>query len=71
MKKLLALLVCGVGLAATAGLSTQVDARPGVAAAEGPTDAQVEAALDAQARKTMGRLLEAQRNSGRMSTLPR
>lgn len=71
MKNWVALIGFGVALAATVGLSTRVDARPGTSAAEGPTDAQVEAALDAQAREVFGRLLEAQRTGERMATLPR
>ncbi|WP_375761115.1 hypothetical protein [Corallococcus exercitus] len=71
MKKLLAVLGLGIAVMATVGLSTRVDARPGSRADEGPTDAQIDAVLDAQAHEVMARLLEAQRNANRMTMLPR
>ncbi|WP_223636435.1 hypothetical protein [Corallococcus sp. EGB] len=71
MKKLLAVLALGIAVMATVGLSTPVDARPGSTADEGPTDAQLDAVLDAQAHEVMARLLEAQRNAHRMTMLPR
>ncbi|MBJ6759212.1 hypothetical protein JGU66_00465 [Myxococcaceae bacterium JPH2] len=70
MKKLMAVIVFAV--VATAGLSSRVDARTEQSGAgEGPTDAQVEAALDAQTHEVLGRLLESQRAGERMATLPR
>ncbi|RKH55689.1 hypothetical protein [Corallococcus llansteffanensis] len=71
MKKLMAVLALGVAVLSTVGLSTRVDAQPGGTADEGPTDAQLDAVLDAQAHEVMGQLLEAQRNATRMTKLPR
>ncbi|RKH37051.1 hypothetical protein [Corallococcus sicarius] len=71
MKKLMAVLALGVAVLSTVGLSTRVDAQPGGMADEGPTDAQIDAVLDAQAHEVMGQLLEAQRNATRMTKLPR
>ncbi|TSC32124.1 hypothetical protein [Corallococcus sp. Z5C101001] len=71
MKKLMAVLALGIAVMATVGLSTRVDARPGSMADEGPTDAQIDAVLDAQAHEVMARLLEAQRNAHGMTKLPR
>jgi hypothetical protein len=71
MKKLLAVLVLGFAVLGTVGVSARVDARPTGTADEGPTDAQLDAVLDAQAHEVMGRLLEAQRNAHRMTKLPR
>jgi hypothetical protein len=71
MKKLLAVLALGIAVMATAGLSTRVDARPENTADEGPSDAQLDAVLDAQAHEVMARLLEAQRNAHRMTNLHR
>ncbi|CAM3878133.1 hypothetical protein G4177_17640 [Corallococcus sp. ZKHCc1 1396] len=71
MKKLTAVLALGIAVVATVGLSTRVDAQPGGMADEGPTDAQIDAVLDAQAHEVMVRLLEAQRNGARMTKLPR
>ncbi|RKG93453.1 hypothetical protein [Corallococcus terminator] len=71
MKKLTAVLALGIAVVATVGLSTRVDAQPGSMADEGPTDAQIDAVLDAQAHEVMGKLLEARRNGARMTKLPR
>lgn len=70
MKKLVAVLVFGVALMGTLGLSTRVDAQPGVEAME-PTQAQVEAALDARQRELLGTLLEVQAADARTAALHR
>lgn len=70
MKKLVAVLVFGVALMGTLGLSTRVDAQPGVEAME-PTEAQVEAALEARQRELLGTLLEVQAADARTAALRR
>lgn len=70
MKKLVAVAVFGVALMGTVGLSARVDAQPGVELGE-PTEAQVEAALDARQKELLGVLLESQRTEARMAALPR
>lgn len=68
MKKLVAVAV--VGLLGTLGLAARVDARPGVDAME-PTDAQVEAALDARQKLVLSKLLETQRSATRTAAIHR
>ena len=70
MKKLMAVAVFGVALMGTLGLSARVDAQPGVAELE-PTEAQVEAALDARQKELLGVLLEAQRTEAPTAALHR
>ncbi len=68
MKKLVAVAV--VGLLGTLGLAARVDARPGVDAME-PTDAQVEAALDARQKLVLSKLLETQQSATRTAAIHR
>ena len=70
MKKLVAVLVFGVALVGTAGVSARVDAQPGMTGLE-PTEAQVEAALDARQKEVLGTLLEAQETNARTAALHR
>ena len=70
MKKLVAVAVFGVALMGTLGLSARVDAQPGVEGME-PTEAQVEAALDARQKEVLGTLLEAQATDARTAALTR
>ncbi|WP_164010281.1 hypothetical protein [Pyxidicoccus trucidator] len=70
MKKLVAVFVFGVALVGTVGVSARVDAQPGVEALE-PTEAQVEAALDARQKEVLGTLLEAQGTDARTAALHR
>ncbi|MCP3145053.1 hypothetical protein [Pyxidicoccus xibeiensis] len=70
MKKLVAVLVLGVALMGTVGLSGRVDARPGVEDRE-PTDAQVEAALDARQKELLGVLLRARTSDARTAAFHR
>lgn len=70
MKKLVAVLVFGVALMGTLGVSARVDAQPGSREQE-PTDAQVEAALDARQKEILGDLLRAQAANARTAALPR
>jgi hypothetical protein len=70
MKKLVAVAVFGVALMGTLGLSARVDAQPGVERME-PTEAQVEAALDARQKELLGVLLEAQREEARTAAVHR
>ncbi|MCE9667550.1 hypothetical protein LY474_06950 [Myxococcus stipitatus] len=65
MKKLVAVTVFGLMVLSAMGLSGRVDARPGTTADEGPTQAEVEAALDARQKELLGILLEAQRTGER------
>jgi hypothetical protein len=70
MKKLVAVAVFGVALMGTLGLSARVDAQPGGVEME-PTEAQVEAALDARQKELLGVLLKAQRTEARTAALHR
>ena len=68
MKKLVAVAV--FGLMATLGLAARVDARPGVDGME-PTDAQVEAALDARQKLVLSKLLKNQQTDARTAAVHR
>ncbi|WIG98996.1 hypothetical protein [Myxococcus sp. SDU36] len=68
MKKLVAVAV--FGLMGTLGMAARVDARPGVDGME-PTDAQVEAALDAGQKRVLGNLLGVQRTDARPAAIHR
>ncbi|GHG63595.1 hypothetical protein [Comamonas sp. JC664] len=68
MKKLVAVAV--VGLMGTLGLAARVDARPGVDGME-PTDAQVEAALDARQKLVLSKLLQIQQTDARTAAIHR
>ncbi|NOK06635.1 MULTISPECIES: hypothetical protein [Myxococcus] len=68
MKKLVAVAV--FGLMGTLGMAARVDARPGVDGME-PTDAQVEAALDARQKLVLGNLLRVQQTDARTAALHR
>ncbi|WP_426754099.1 hypothetical protein [Myxococcus sp. Y35] len=68
MKKLVAVAV--FGLLGTLGLAARVDARPGVNGME-PTDAQVEAALDARQKLVLSTLLRAQQADARTAAIHR
>jgi len=68
MKKLVAVAV--FGLLGTLGLAARVDARPGVNGME-PTDAQVEAALDARQKLVLSTLLRAQQTDARTAAIHR
>jgi hypothetical protein len=70
MKKLVAVLVFGVALMGTVGVSARVDAQPGVTGLE-PTEAQVEAALDARQKELLGTLLKVQAADARTAALHR
>ena len=70
MKKLVAVFVFGVALVGTVGVSARVDAQPGMTELE-PTEAQVEAALDARQKEVLGTLLEAQATNARTAALHR
>lgn len=70
MLKLVAVAVVGAVVLGTVGLSGRVDARPGSTEA-GPTQAQVEAALDARQKELLGILLEAQRTGERTASVHR
>ncbi|MCY1020893.1 hypothetical protein [Pyxidicoccus sp. MSG2] len=70
MKKLVAVLVFGVAVTGTLGLSVRVDAQPGSVGLE-PTEAQVEAALDARQKELLGALLRAQVTDARTAALHR
>ncbi|MFP2924997.1 hypothetical protein ACLESO_07220 [Pyxidicoccus sp. 3LG] len=70
MKKLVAVLVFGVALMGTLGVSARVDAQPGVDGME-PTEAQVEAALDARQKELLGALLRAQTSDARTAAFHR
>lgn len=68
MKKLVAVAV--FGLMGTLGMAARGDARPGVDGME-PTDAQVEAALDARQKLVLGNLLRVQQTDARTAALHR
>ncbi|AEI68998.1 hypothetical protein [Corallococcus macrosporus] len=68
MKKLVAVAV--FGLMGTLGVAARVDARPGVDGME-PTDAQVEAALDARQKLVLGNLLRVQQTAARTAAIHR
>ncbi|AKQ64385.1 hypothetical protein A176_001297 [Myxococcus hansupus] len=68
MKKLVAVAV--FGLMGTLGLAARVDARPGVDGME-PTDAQVEAALDARQKLVLSKLLQIQQTDARTAAIHR
>ncbi|ABF90456.1 hypothetical protein MXAN_5621 [Myxococcus xanthus DK 1622] len=68
MKKLVAVAV--FGLMGTLGMAARVDARPGVDGME-PTDAQVEAALDARQKLVLGNLLRVQQTDARTAAIHR
>jgi hypothetical protein len=70
MKKLVAVLVFGVAVMGTLGVSARVDAQPGGVEVE-PTEAQVEAALDARQKELLSSLLRAQVTDARTAALPR
>lgn len=70
MKRLVAVFVFGVALMGTSGMSARRDAQPGMAGVE-PTEAQVEAALDARQKEVLGTLLEAQATDARTAALHR
>jgi hypothetical protein len=70
MKKLVAVLVFGVVVMGTLGVSARVDAQPGGVEVE-PSEAQVEAALDARQKELLGSLLRAQATDARTAALPR
>ena len=70
MKKLVAVLVFGVALMGTLGVSARVDAQPGVDGME-PTEAQVEAALDARQKELLQALLRDQTADARTAALHR
>jgi hypothetical protein len=72
MKKLVAVLVFGVALMGTLGVSARVDAQPGGREPEPePTEAQVEAALDARQKELLGALLRAQSADARTAAFHR
>ena len=72
MKKLVAVLVFGVALMGTLGVSARVDAQPGVRGSElEPTEAQVEAALDARQKELLGTLLKGQAADARTAAFHR
>ncbi|MCP3103341.1 hypothetical protein LZ198_31110 [Myxococcus sp. K15C18031901] len=71
MKKLVAVTVLGLSVLSAMGLSGRVDARPGMVSDEGPTQAEVEAALDARQKELLGILLEAQRTGERTASAHR
>lgn len=72
MKKLVAVLVFGVALMGTLGVSARVDAQPGGQEPElEPTEAQVEAALDARQKELLGALLRAQSADARTAAFHR
>lgn len=68
MKKLVAVAV--LGLMGTLGVAARVDARPGVDGME-PTDAQVEAALDARQKLVLSKLLRVQQTDARTAAIHR
>ena len=68
MKKLVAVAV--FGLMGTLGMAARVDARPGGDGME-PTDAQVEAALDARQKLVLSNLLRAQQTDARPAAIHR
>ncbi|WP_342375599.1 hypothetical protein NVS55_30495 [Myxococcus stipitatus] len=70
MLKLVAVAAVGAVVLGTVGLSGRVDARPGSTEVE-PTQAQVEAALDARQKELLGILLEAQRTGERTASVHR
>ncbi|AGC47483.1 hypothetical protein MYSTI_06210 [Myxococcus stipitatus DSM 14675] len=70
MLKLVAVAAVGAVVLGTMGLSGRVDARPGSTEGE-PTQAQVEAALDARQKELLGILLEAQRTGERTASVHR
>jgi hypothetical protein len=63
MKKGLTLMVLGLAVTATVGLSAKVAAQPD----RGPSDAEVDAQVDARLREVMHALLAAQRPNARMA----
>jgi hypothetical protein len=62
--------VFGVAVMGTLGLSARVDGQPGNVGLE-PTEAQVEAALDARQKELLGSLLRAQVTDARTAALHR
>lgn len=68
MKKLVAVAV--FGLMGTLGMAARVDARPGADGME-PTDAQVEAALDARQKLVLSNLLRVQQTEARTAAIHR
>lgn len=68
MKKLVAVAV--FGLMGTLGVAARVDARPGADGME-PTDAQVEAALDARQKLVLSNLLRVQQTEARTAAIHR
>ncbi|NMO15520.1 hypothetical protein HPC49_07415 [Pyxidicoccus fallax] len=71
MKKLVAVLVFGVALMGTLGGSARVDAQPGVREELEPTQAQVEAALDARQKELLGTLLKSRAADARTAAFHR
>lgn len=67
MKKFLTLMVFGVAVAATVGLSSRVAAQP----EDGPSDAEVSAHVDSRLREVMHSMLKAQAADARTAALGR